>query len=63
MEKSRRIGISWAEALGTVRHVAPKKGAANVYYQSYAKDMTSGFISDCADWAEHYQRVGTAIGE
>ncbi len=63
MEKSCRIGISWAEALGAVRHVAPKKGAANVYYQSYAKDMTSGFISNCADWAEHYQRVSTAIGE
>ena len=23
----------------------------NVYYQSYAKDMTRGFITDCAEWA------------
>ena len=63
MEKSRRIGISWAEALGAVRHVAPETGAANVYYQSYAKEMTAGFISDCAEWAESYQRVGSAIDE
>ena len=63
IEKSRRIGVSWSEALGAVRHVAPKENAANVYYQSYAKDMTQGFISDCVDWAKYYQRVGNAINE
>ena len=63
MEKSRRIGISWAHALRAVRRVVRKEDPANVYYQSYARDMTSGFISDCADWAEWYVKVGKAIGE
>ena len=63
IEKSRRIGISWAEALGAVRHVARRSDPGNVYYQSYAKDMTSGFIGDCSDWAETIQGVASAIGE
>ena len=63
MEKSRRIGISWAEALGAVRHVARKSEAGNVYYQSYAKDMTSGFISDCAEWAESVQLAASIAEE
>jgi len=62
-EKSRRIGASWAEALGAVRHVSPAEGAANCYYQSYAKDMTSGFIADCADWARKVQAAAGAVEE
>ena len=60
-EKSRRIGISWATALMAVRQVTPDDRPANVYYQSYAKDMTSGFIADCRDWAEWYQKVSAEI--
>ena len=63
MRKSRRIGISWAEALGAVRHVARQDDPANVYYQSYAKDMTAGFISDCADWAKTIQAAASAVDE
>ncbi len=63
MEKSRRIGISWAEALGAVRLVARRSDAANLYYQSYAKDMTSGFISDCAGWADTIQAAASAVHE
>ncbi len=63
IEKSRRIGISWAEALASVRHVVRKNGPGNVYYQSYAHDMTSGFIGDCAEWAEIFQDVADAVGE
>ena len=63
MEKSRRIGASWAEALGSVRHIARRSQPGDVYYQSYAKDMTSGFIGDCAEWAETIQGVASAIGE
>ena len=61
IEKSRRIGISWAEALGAVRHASRRNDPGNVYYQSYAKDMTSGFIGDCADWAETLQRAAAAV--
>ena len=62
-EKSRRIGISWAEALGAVRHAGRRVDAGNVYYQSYAKDMTSGFIGDCAGWAQAVQGAASVVGE
>ncbi len=63
IEKSRRIGISWAEAYGAVRHVGRRTNPGNVYYQSYAKDMTSGFIGDCSEWAETVQGVASIVGE
>ena len=63
MEKSRRIGISWAEAFGAVRHIGRREAPGNVYYQSYAKDMTSGFIGDCAEWAELVQGVASVVDE
>ena len=50
IEKSRRIGISYAEAADDVLYAASAEGA-NVYYISYNKDMTAGFINDCATWA------------
>ena len=61
MLKSRRIGISWAEAFAAVRHIGRREGPGNVYYQSYAKDMTSGFIADCAEWAELVQGVASVV--
>ena len=57
-EKSRRIGLSWADAAERAIHAAEGKG--NVYYMSYNKDMTEGYINDCADWA---RRLGHAVGE
>ena len=47
--KSRRIGLSWSEAYDSVMRAAA--GAGSVTYSSYAKDMTAGFVGDCADWA------------
>ena len=58
IEKSRRIGISWGDAAERVLHAA--QPVADVAYQSYAKDMTGGYISDCADWAK---RMGKAASE
>ena len=57
-EKSRRIGLSWAEAYGAVMHAAEDRG--NVYYQAYDKEMTRGFIDDCAWWAEELDKVTVA---
>ena len=57
-EKSRRIGLSWADAAERVIHAAEGKG--NVYYMSYNKDMTETYIRDCADWAG---KLGHAVGE
>jgi len=54
-EKSRRIGLTYAEAYDDVMHAAEGKG--NVYYQSYAKDMTKEYIETCRQWAESLQAV------
>ena len=61
IEKSRRIGLSWAEAYDAVLHAGANRG--NVYYQSYNKDMTRGFIDDCARWAEDLNEVAEAVGQ
>ena len=60
-EKGRRIGLSWAEAYDDVVHAAAGKG--DVYYQSYAHDMTKGFIDDCAFWAQSLQVAAAEVGE
>ena len=61
VEKSRRIGLSWAEAYDAVMHAA--EGRGNVTYQSYDKEMTRGFIDDCAEWVEFLNIEAGAIGE
>ena len=63
IEKSRRIGISWAEAYDAVLHAGLNHGGGNVYYQSYAYDMAAGFINDCAEWAEILEAGAAAADE
>ena len=55
IQKSRRIGISWAEAYNAVMHAGLGRG--DVYYQSYSLDMARGFVADCAEWVEHCQGI------
>lgn len=62
IEKSRRIGLSYAEAADSVLHAAADTGA-NVYYISYDKEMTSGFIDDCAGWARAFQAAASEVEE
>ena len=52
-EKSRRIGASFCEAAASVLLASARNGA-DVYYISYNQEMTSGFISDCAKWANAF---------
>ena len=61
IEKSRRIGLSWAEAYEAVMHAGGDSG--NVYYQSYDQEMTRGFIDDCAEWAGFLKVAVSAVGE
>ena len=61
IEKSRRIGISWAEAYHAVMHAGAGNG--DVMYQSYSLDMARGFIDDCAEWAKALQMGAAAVGE
>ncbi|MCY4548138.1 MAG: hypothetical protein OXC28_07210 [Defluviicoccus sp.] len=61
IEKSRRIGLSWCEAYDAVMHAA--EDAGNVYYQSFSREMTRGFIDDCAGWADYLNVVASTVGE
>jgi phage FluMu gp28-like protein len=60
VEKSRRIGLSWAEACDSVLCAAAANGQ-DVWYIGYVKDMAIEFILDCAQWAEHFNSVADAI--
>lgn len=60
-EKGRRIGLSWADALERVIYAA--EGRGNIFYQSYNKDMTETYISDCADWAAKLQLATAGVIE
>jgi phage FluMu gp28-like protein len=61
-EKSRRIGISWAEAADDAL-LAAKKNGMDVFYISYNKEMTRQYIDDCADWARYYNLAAGEIEE
>ena len=61
IQKSRRIGLSWCEAYDAVMHAGAGEG--DVYYQSFDHSMTQGFIRDCAEWAEYFDRIASAIEE
>lgn len=50
-EKSRRVGLSWTEALNAVLEASKASGMSS-YYMSYNKDMTRQFIADAAFWAK-----------
>ncbi len=64
-EKSRRIGISWAAAAAAV--LTSSKAAAadgmDTFYIGYEKEMTRGFIDDCAFWAQHFGVVAGEVDE
>ena len=60
--KSRRIGISWAEAADCALYAARADGG-NCTYICYDKDITRQFIRDCADWARAYSLAAGQIEE
>jgi phage FluMu gp28-like protein len=62
-EKSRRIGLSWAESCDAVLEAAASAdaGGDDVWYIGYTKDMAIEFILDAAQWAIHFQSVADAI--
>ena len=62
IEKARRVGISWAQAYDAVMHAGVPTGG-NVYYQAYNREMTRGFIEDCAGWAHALQAGADTPGE
>ncbi|MDR0453664.1 MAG: terminase family protein, partial [Deferribacteraceae bacterium] len=62
IEKSRRIGVTWAEAIEDTLLAASANGD-NVWYIGYNKDMAYEFIQTCAEWAKRWNKVSEAIKE
>lgn len=64
-EKSRRVGLSWAEAADAVLTAVPSKkaGGMDVWYVGYNKDMAEEFIRDVSNWAKNFNAAASAIAE
>lgn len=64
VEKSRRIGLTWAQALDDVLKAATSgRDGMDVLYISFNQDMTREYIDTCADWAKKLQVVTGQINE
>lgn len=62
-EKSRRIGISWAAACEAVLVSSAAVDGMDTFYIGFEKEMTRGFIDDCAFWAGHFQVAAGEVDE
>lgn len=62
MEKSRRIGLTWAESGDDALYAASDEGD-DVWYIGYNKDMAEEFITECANWARKYDLAAEAVEE
>ena len=62
IEKSRRVGLSWAEAADDALYAAADAGD-DVWYIGYNKEMAEEFINDCAWWVRKYALAAGAVEE
>ena len=64
-EKSRRTGLTWAEAADDVLIAASERnsGGMNVYYIGYNQDMAIEYIEACAMWARSFNYVAAEVEE
>lgn len=64
-EKSRRVGLSWAEAADDALTAAADRGAGgdDCWYIGYNQDMAKEFIRDVAFWAMHYELAASEMEE
>lgn len=64
-EKSRRVGLTWAEASDNVLIASSSRaaGGMNVYYIGYNMDMAIEYIEACAMWARVFNHAAEAIEE
>lgn len=64
IEKSRRIGLTWAQALDDVITAATAgRDGMDVLYISFNQDMTREYIDTCAEWARKLQLVAGSVNE
>ncbi|MEK7383918.1 MAG: terminase family protein [Elusimicrobiota bacterium] len=61
-EKSRRIGLTWAEASDDVL-IAAAEGGTNVFYIGPTQDMALEYIEACGMWARAYDYAASRIEE
>ncbi len=61
-EKSRRIGLTWAEAADDVL-IAAAEGGQNVYYIGYNQDMAIEYVEACGMWARAFNYAAGEIEE
>lgn len=61
-EKSRRVGLSWAEAADDTLYAASLSGD-DVWYIGYNLEMAREFINDCGDWAREYNKAASEVEE
>ncbi|MDW7643440.1 MAG: hypothetical protein SCI25_00195 [Desulfuromonadales bacterium] len=61
-EKSRRVGLTWAEAADDVL-IAAEAGGQNVYYIGYNQDMAIEYIEACGMWARAFNQAASAVEE
>jgi phage FluMu gp28-like protein len=61
-EKSRRIGLSWAQASESALEAAAENGMDS-WYIGYNKEMAQEFIRDVGFWAKHYNLTAGEMEE
>ncbi len=64
-EKSRRTGLTWAEAADAALNgsMAASAGGCDTFYVGTTKDMAREFIDACAMWAKAYDFAASEVGE
>lgn len=64
-EKSRRVGLSWAEAADAALTGSSSReaGGDDTWYIGYNQDMAKEFIRDVAFWATHFQLAAGEMEE
>lgn len=64
-EKSRRTGITWAEAADASLNgsMSREAGGCNTFYVGSNKDMSREFIDACAMWSRAYGLAASEIAE
>lgn len=65
IEKSRRIGLTWALAAACVLRAGRSRGARGMdaMYISYSQEMTREFVDACAMWARAFSIAANAAEE
>ena len=64
VEKSRRVGLTWAQAHDdTLLAATSGRYGMDILYISFNQDMTREYIEACAEWAKRLQVVAGKVNE